>query len=81
MYELLMIVVGGVLAVYVTAEWGLHFLELRHWLGLILTVSTPCFIAVGLMLKLRWAFYLLAAAIGITSALFVSGNFKLLLPA
>ncbi|MCQ8117842.1 hypothetical protein [Methylomonas rosea] len=80
MYELLMIVVGGVLAVYVTAEWGLHFLELRHWLDLILTVSAPCFIAVGLMLKLRWASYLLAA-IGITSALFVSGNFKLLLPA
>ncbi|OAI05874.1 hypothetical protein A1332_12110 [Methylomonas methanica] len=81
MYELLTILVGGILAIYVTAEWVLYFLESRHWLGLILSVSAPCFVAVGLWLKLRWALYLLAAAIGITSALFVSGNFKLLLPA
>ncbi len=80
MYELLVCIAGAIAVCYVAAQWIIYFVQIQSWQGLIVSIAIIFLTSAGLWLKVRWVVYLLAAAIGIGSALMFSGYFSVLLP-
>ncbi|CAD6881733.1 hypothetical protein [Methylomonas albis] len=80
MYELLLLLAGAAIAIYIAAQWLIYFVQINSWLALSLALLVLVLFSVGLWLKVRVCGYILAAVASVVCVFALSGNISVLFP-